>query len=94
MAAADRAPLAERLDRLTAKAFAKLEEIINAPNGPGHADHAAFARIQADAAETILVVQMRADESALRDRQETECVRQLLAAVVARKAAVDPPDDG
>jgi hypothetical protein len=94
MAAADRAPLAERLDLLTRKALSKLGEIVNEPNEPGHADHGPLARIQADAAKTILVVQMRADESALRDRQEAECVRQLLAAVVARKAAVDPPDDG
>jgi hypothetical protein len=96
MAADDRLPLAQRLDLLTSKALAKLEEIINEPNGPGYADHGPLARIQADAAKTILGAQMRADESALRDRQEADTVRQLLEAVLARKAhlaALEEPDD-
>ena len=95
MTADDHSPLAQHLDSLTRTALDKLEEIINEPNGPDYHDHVPFARIQADAAKTILIAQIRADEAKLRDRQEADNARQILEAVLARKAelALEEPDD-
>ena len=92
----DHSTLAQRLDSLTRTALDTLEEIINEPNRPHHHDHIRFARIQADAAKTIVGALIRADEAKLRDHQGADNVRQILEAVLARNAqlaALEEPDN-
>jgi len=81
----DRLPLAQRLDILTRKALDQLGEILNAPNPEDGPNHIALSRVQADAAKTILMAQIRVDEAKFRNHQ-TDDAQQLLELVLKRKA--------
>jgi hypothetical protein len=81
----DRSPLAERLERLTGKALAKLDEIVTAPRTKGAHGHASIRRLRADVAKTILIVQIRADEAKLKSGQANN-IQAILETVLRRKA--------
>jgi hypothetical protein len=105
----DRSPLAERLERLSHKALAKLAEIVDAPHTKNDPNHVAVWRLRADVAKTILIAQIRADKTKLRAGPANN-IQAILEAVLRRKAELaeeeavelrrlersilDPDDDG
>jgi len=81
----DRPPLAQRLEALTLVALDQLGKILDAPNPRHSPDHIALSRVQADAAKTILMAQIRVDEAKFRNHQTDE-IQQILELVLKRKA--------
>ena len=81
----ERPPLAQRLEALTLVALDRLGKILDAPNPRDGPDHIALSRVQADAAKTILMAQIRVDEAKFRNHQ-TDDAQQLLELVLKRKA--------
>ena len=81
----DTPPLAQRLEALTLVALDKLGKILDAPNPRDGPNHIALSRVQADAAKTILMAQIRVDEAKFRNHQ-TDNAQQILELVLKRKA--------
>jgi hypothetical protein len=80
-----RLPLAQRLEALTLVALDQLGKILHAPNPRAGPNHIALSRVQADAAKTVLMAQIRVDEAKFRNHQ-TDNTQQILELVLKRKA--------
>ena len=69
----------------------QLGKILDAPNPNDGPNRIALRRVQVDAAKTILMTQIRADQAKFRDRQSDE-LKQILDAVLKRKAELAARD--